>query len=93
MPRTLSICSLSLALALAQTARAETIEVTLQTRDAKTARISARKFALAPWRFDVPLPPGSRILNLAVTDAGDRSPYDLANWVAAGFRLEEKKKQ
>jgi len=43
------------------------------------------RIAQAPWPFDVPLPPGSRVLRLAVSDAGDRSPYDLANWVAAGF--------
>jgi hypothetical protein len=43
----------------------------------------------APWRFDVPLPPGSRILSLAVTEASDRSPYNLANWVKAGFRRDE----
>lgn len=43
-----------------------------------------------PWRFDVPVPVGSRILSLAVTDAGDRSPYDLANWTQTGFLLENR---
>lgn len=38
-----------------------------------------------PWRFNVPLPPGSRQISLAVTDAGDGHYLDLANWVEAGF--------
>ena len=37
------------------------------------------------WRFHIPIPPGSRQITLCATDAGDRSPYDLANWVDAGF--------
>ncbi len=43
------------------------------------------RISQAPWRFDVPIPAGSRIITLSATDAGDRSPYDLANWVEAGF--------
>jgi len=38
-----------------------------------------------PWRFDVKIPPGGRLINLVVTDAGTRSPLDLADWVDAGF--------
>jgi hypothetical protein len=38
-----------------------------------------------PWRFDVPLPPGSRQIVLACTPTGHRDPYQLGNWVAAGF--------
>jgi NPCBM/NEW2 domain-containing protein len=38
-----------------------------------------------PWRFDVKIPKGSRLINLAVSDAGSVSPLDLANWVDAGF--------
>ncbi|NQT51207.1 NPCBM/NEW2 domain-containing protein [bacterium] len=41
-----------------------------------------------PWRFDVRIPAGSRRLSLVVTDAGSRSPYDLANWAEAGFILK-----
>lgn len=37
------------------------------------------------WSFDVPIPEGSRIINLVATDAGDGSHYDYANWVNAGF--------
>jgi hypothetical protein len=50
------------------------------------------RISQTPWRFDVPLPEGSRVLSLAVSDAGDRSPYDLANWVAAGFQIEQTRK-
>jgi endo-alpha-N-acetylgalactosaminidase len=38
-----------------------------------------------PWRFDVKIPPGSRVISLAVTDAGDGNREDYANWVDAGF--------
>ena len=41
-----------------------------------------------PWRFDVKIPERSRLINLVVTDAGSRSPLDLANWVDAGFVLK-----
>ena len=41
-----------------------------------------------PWRFDVKLPPGSRLINLVATDAGSRSPLDLADWADAGFLLK-----
>lgn len=37
------------------------------------------------WSFDIPIPEGSRIINLVATDAGDGSFYDYANWVNAGF--------
>ena len=42
-----------------------------------------------PWRFDVRIPPGSRQINLTVTDAGSRSVLDLADWVEAGFVLKK----
>jgi hypothetical protein len=38
-----------------------------------------------PWRFDVKIPDGARRIDLVATDAGSRSPYDLANWAMAGF--------
>jgi hypothetical protein len=38
-----------------------------------------------PWRFDVPIPSGSRQIVLVCDDMGDRSPYNLGNWVDAGF--------
>ncbi len=50
------------------------------------------RLAADPWRFDVPLPPGSRRLSLVATDAGDGNREDLANWVNAGFVLQEPPK-
>jgi hypothetical protein len=38
-----------------------------------------------PWRFDVEIPPGSRYINIACMDAGNRSMFDLGNCVDAGF--------
>ena len=48
------------------------------------------RISQAPWRFDVPIPPGARQIVLVCDDAGSRSPYDLGNWVEAGFVLEKK---
>ncbi|MEI6785579.1 MAG: NPCBM/NEW2 domain-containing protein, partial [Verrucomicrobiota bacterium] len=42
-----------------------------------------------PWRFDVPIPPGSRFINLVCMDAGSRNVLDLGNWIEAGFVLKE----
>ena len=47
------------------------------------------RISQVPWRFDVPIPPGSRQIVLVCDDAGNRSPYDLGNWVKAGFVLEK----
>ena len=38
-----------------------------------------------PWPFDVPINPGSLRINLVAANAGNRTPYDLANWVDVGF--------
>lgn len=60
--------------------------------DGKVAAESpVMRISQVPWRFNVPIPSGSRVISLAVTDAGDRSPYDLANWVNAGFVLKKAK--
>jgi hypothetical protein len=40
-----------------------------------------------PWRFDIPIPPGSHRISLDATDAGDGNREDLADWVDAGFTL------
>ena len=48
------------------------------------------RISQAPWRFDVPIPPGSRQIVLVCDDAGSRSPYDLGNWVETGFMLDKK---
>jgi len=46
------------------------------------------RLGLEPWRFDVKIPERSRLIDLAVTDAGSRSPLDLADWVDAGFVMK-----
>ena len=45
-----------------------------------------------PWRFQVAIPKGSRLMELVVTDAGDGPREDLANWVNAGFVLPPENK-
>lgn len=45
-----------------------------------------------PWRFDVKIPEGARQIDLVAVDADSRSPYDLANWVEAGFVLKNAKR-
>jgi len=42
-----------------------------------------------PWRFDLRIPPNSRLINLVVTNVAGHSPLDLANWVDAGFVLKK----
>ena len=37
------------------------------------------------WRFDVPIPAGSKFINLVAMDAGDGSREDFADWANAGF--------
>lgn len=54
--------------------------------DGREAASSPVMRVLSPaWRFDVPIPAGTRLVTLAVTDAGDGSREDFANWVNAGF--------
>lgn len=53
----------------------------------ETATSPAMRISEQPWRFDVPIPKGAKLLSLAVTDAGDGNKEDLANWVNAGFTL------
>jgi hypothetical protein len=56
--------------------------------DGREAASSPVMRVLSPaWRFDVPIPAGTRIISLAVTDAGDGSREDFADWVNAGFVL------
>jgi len=42
-----------------------------------------------PWRFDVSIPRGGRLISLAATDAGDGNRQDYANWCNAGFVLKK----
>ena len=55
---------------------------------ALAAESPVMRISQEPWRFNVKVPQGSRRINLAATDAGSRSPYDLANWADAGFLLK-----
>lgn len=58
--------------------------------DGREAASSPVMRVLAPaWRFDVEIPPGSKIISLAVTDAGDGSREDFADWANAGFVLRK----
>ena len=47
------------------------------------------RIAEQPWRFHLSLPRGARRISLVATDAGDGNREDLANWVDAGFVLQE----
>ena len=40
-----------------------------------------------PWPFDVPIARGSRRINLVAVSPGGPSPYNLADWVNAGFLM------
>ncbi|HTY88461.1 MAG TPA: NPCBM/NEW2 domain-containing protein [Candidatus Acidoferrum sp.] len=40
------------------------------------------------WRFNVELPAGARMINLAAMDAGDGTREDFADWANAGFIVE-----
>lgn len=54
--------------------------------DGKLAASSAVMRIQSPaWRFDVPIPEGARLISLAVTDAGDGSREDFADWADVGF--------
>jgi hypothetical protein len=46
------------------------------------------RIAFEPWRFDVKIPPGSHVISLATTDAGNGNKEDFANWVNCGFMTE-----
>jgi hypothetical protein len=48
------------------------------------------RFSQEPWRFDVKIPKGSRVINLTVTDDGSRSVLNIADWVDAGFVLKKE---
>jgi hypothetical protein len=43
------------------------------------------RIAFQPWRFDVKIPPGSRVISLTTMDAGNGNKEDMANWVDCGF--------
>ncbi len=41
-----------------------------------------------PWRFNVPIPTGSRVISLAAAHVGEFNPGELIQWVDAGFTLK-----
>ena len=58
--------------------------------DGKEAAASPVMRVQSPaWRFDVPIPEGARMISLAVTDAGDGSREDFADWADAGFLVRK----
>jgi hypothetical protein len=56
----------------------------------QAAESPVMRLGLEPWRFAVRIPEHSRLINLVVTDAGSRSPVDLADWVDAGFVVKRE---
>jgi len=54
------------------------------------AESSIMRFSQEPWRFDVKIPKGSRVIDLTATDDGIRSVLNLADWVDAGFVLRKE---
>ena len=42
-----------------------------------------------PWRFNVAIPAGSKVMSLAAMDVGDGYQDDLVEWVNAGFVLKK----
>ena len=57
-----------------------------------TAESPVMRISQEPWRFDVKIPAGARQIDVVAVDADSRSPYDLANWVEAGFVLKNAKR-
>ncbi|MBN8246195.1 MAG: NPCBM/NEW2 domain-containing protein, partial [Verrucomicrobia bacterium] len=57
--------------------------------DGREAAVSpVMRVLTAAWRFDVPIPAGSRRLSLVAMDAGNGSREDFADWADAGFVVE-----
>jgi hypothetical protein len=51
----------------------------------QVAESPVMRISQEPWRFDVEIPQGSRLINLVCMDAGSRSMLDYGNWIDAGF--------
>lgn len=62
-------------------------KVFIDGREAATSPVM--RIAFEPWRFDVEIPPGSRMISLTTTDAGNGNREDLANWVDCGFVIKK----
>ena len=50
------------------------------------------RISFEPWRFNVKIPAGAKLISLCATDAGDGSKQDLGNWVNVGFVRKQAKK-
>ncbi|MEI6513599.1 MAG: NPCBM/NEW2 domain-containing protein [bacterium] len=46
------------------------------------------RFTQEPWRFDIKIPKGSRVINIITTE-GEGSRYNFAYWANAGFVLKK----
>ena len=55
----------------------------------KMAESPVMRLSQEPWRFDVSIPKGSRLINISCMDAGSRSLLDYGNWLNAGFTTGE----
>jgi hypothetical protein len=53
-----------------------------------TAESPVMRISQEPWRFDIPIPAESRQIVLVCDEVDDRNPYNLGNWVEAGFCKE-----
>jgi hypothetical protein len=51
----------------------------------QAAESPVMRISQEPWRFDVEIPQGSRLINLVCMDAGSRNMLDYGNWIDAGF--------
>lgn len=50
-----------------------------------TAESPVMRISQETWRFDIPIPAESRQIVLVCDEAGERNPWNLGNWVDAGF--------
>ncbi|MDR0385078.1 MAG: NPCBM/NEW2 domain-containing protein [Prevotellaceae bacterium] len=51
----------------------------------KMSESPVMRLSQEPWRFDIPIPEGSRRINISCMDAGTRNMLDYGNWINAGF--------
>jgi hypothetical protein len=68
-----------------ETARYPSVVFKVFIDGAPVAQSPVMRQSEGPWPFDVPIPPGSRLINLVATPTGDGNRHDYADWVEAGF--------
>jgi nicotinamidase-related amidase len=59
----------------------------------KVAESPVMRLSQEPWRFDIPIPEGSRLINIACMDAGTRNILDYGNWVDCGFVIDKNEER